>query len=185
MADSEKNTSVIRRSKWRVVLRRLAFLVAAVGVVWVVCVIGWRAVTLRAFVVPSASMGPAVRAGDRVVADIDPSSIPRRGEIWIVHIPRMPATNRAIKRVVGLPGETIEVKAGQLWVDGRPLEEPYLSGSTPGVLLPVALGPDQYFLMGDSRAMAVDCRAWGPLSQSDLVGRVTYRFWPPQRVGGP
>jgi signal peptidase I len=185
MPDSDRNTSVARDAKRRLVRRRLAILSGAIGLVWIVGVVGWEASTLRAFVIPSGSMAPAVRAGDRVTADIHPKSPPQRGEIWIAHIPGRPANNLAIKRVVGLPGETVEVKAGKVWIDGRPLQEPYLLAATPGVMPLVTLGPDEYFLLGDSRASAADSRIWGPLRGADLTGRVTYRFWPPHRLGGP
>jgi signal peptidase I len=174
-----------RTAKRPVTLRRLALLVVVIGLVGFLSLVGWGAASLRAFVVPTGSMAPAVRPGDRIAADIDPKSPPKRGEIWVVHMPRMPAKSLAVKRVIGLPGETIEVKAGQVWIDGRPLEEPYLTGKTAGVMPAVTLGPDQYFLMGDNRAVAFDCRAWGPLESYDLRGKVTYRFWPPHRLGGP
>jgi signal peptidase I len=160
-------------------------LIAIVGLAWIVGVVGWETTAVRAFVIPSASMAPAIRPGDRVTAEMGPKKLPERGEIWIVHMPRRPATGLAIKRVIGLPGETVEVKAGQVWINGRPLKEPYLTAPTSGALAPVTLGPEQYFLMGDNRGIAQDCRVWGPLPKTELVGRVNYRFWPPNRLGGP
>jgi signal peptidase I len=185
MPDFRKKTTGAPGARKQLTLRRLAIVFGAIGLVWLLGAIGWEATTLRAFVIPSGSMSPTVRPGDRVTADMNPKSPPQRGEIWIAHIPRMPPNSLAIKRVIGLPGETIEVKNGQVWIDGRPLKEPYLTAATPGAMPPVALGPSEYFLMGDSRAGSADCRAWGPLHREDLPGKVNYRFWPPNRLGGP
>jgi len=89
-----------------------------------------------------------------------------------------------IKRVIGLPGETIEVTNNQIVVDGTPLEEPYL----PEVFMPdepaVTVGSAEVFLMGDNREASFDSRRFGPIPLEDLIGRAFVTIWPISHVGG-
>src|SRR5262249_2101295 len=116
-------------------IRRWWPLLPLAAFAWVV----WTASTLRAFAIPSASLSPAVAPGDRVVAGIPPLSSPRRGELWVFRLP--PGTNLAVKRVIGLPGETIRVASGRVLVDGRPLAEPYVAVPPSYAVPPTKLKP--------------------------------------------
>ncbi len=82
----------------------------------------------RVYFVPTGSMAPTIRAGDRVAVRTGATQRPQRGEIWVFRMPKSSkaSPNMALKRVIGLPGETLEVKDSQVWIDGRPLPEPYL-----------------------------------------------------------
>src|SRR3954447_17597517 len=88
---------------------------------------GWNAagyaIGVRVYFVPTASMSPALAPGDRILAETRPGSPPKRGEIWVF---QMPKGGVGVKRVVGLPGESIEVTGGRLVVDGRAVAEPFL-----------------------------------------------------------
>src|SRR4051794_16019464 len=88
----------------------------------------WNAATyatsLRVYFVPTKSMSPALAPGDRILADTRRSTPPKRGEIWVFNMPR---GGIGVKRVVGLPGETLEVAGGRVLIDGQPLAEPYLA----------------------------------------------------------
>jgi signal peptidase I len=139
------------------------------------------ATSLRFFIVPTGSMSPTIRPGDRVCVDTRRSRRPERGEVWVF---TMPSGSTAIKRAVGLPGETVEVTGGRLLVDGRPLAEPYLAGPMNYTLPPVTLKGDEYFLLGDNRNTSFDSHLWGPLNRGSLLGRADYRCWPADRVGG-
>ena len=144
------------------------------------------AMTTRTYIVPSGSMAPTIRPGDRVGVSIDPSLRPERGEVWVFRFPRASgkAPNEAIKRIIGLPGETVEVSSGQVRIDGRPLDEPYVGTPASYAMPPLTLGPHEYFLLGDSRNTSFDSHAWGPLPADHLVGRVQMRLWPMTRIGG-
>ena len=133
----------------------------------------------RAFVIPSRSMAPTILPGDRITVDIR-GGTPERGEIWAFHGPN--STN-LIKRVVGLPGETIEVAGGRVLIDGKPLDEPYLAAPMTYTMPPTRLGPDQYFMLGDSRNASADSHIWGPLRKGKFIGRAEHRFWPQDRIG--
>lgn len=147
---------------------------------WLALEVVSYAAFLRAYAIPSGSMAPALRPGDRIVVEVRPKSAPKRGEVWVF---TAPTGATAVKRVVGLPGETVEVAGGRVVVDGRPLTEPYLAGPTPYPLPPLWLGPDEYFLLGDSRGTSFDSHVWGPLDRRRLVGRADYRYWPAARAG--
>jgi signal peptidase I len=87
-----------------------------------------------------------------------------------------------VKRVVGLPGEQVRLRAGRLEVDGRPVPEPYLPGGSGAGELDLRLGPAQYLVLGDHRAASTDGRDFGSVGADALVGRVRFAYWPPRRL---
>jgi signal peptidase I len=135
---------------------------------------------LRVYFIPTGSMSPTLAAGDRIAVDSRPGLRPRRGEVWVFSVPN---GGIWVKRIVGLPGETVEVSGGRVLVNGTPLAEPYLAAPTPYAMPPTRVGPDQYFVLGDNRKAAQDSHSLGPLHASRLLGRVQYRYWPPARFG--
>jgi signal peptidase I len=157
----------------------LAILLAAVGA-W----LAWSGViyatSLRMYIIPTNSMAPTLKKGDRFVVDTRGGITPRRGEVWVLWLP---TRFRAVKRVVGLPGETIAVSGGQVLIDGKPLAEPYLAGPIGYTMAPVTLKNDEYFVLGDNRSSSFDSHVWGPLGKQQLIGRGEFRSWPPSRAG--
>src|SRR6185437_13042477 len=89
------------------------------------------ATSLRAYSIPTGSMAPTIKPGDRVGVMTQPRNGPRRGEIWVFRMP--PAAkllgSEGAKRVIGLPGETVEIRNGRVLIDGAPLDEPYLTAA--------------------------------------------------------
>ena len=180
---------------------------------WAVTIIGAVAIVLlvKAYVVnpyriPSSSMEPTLhcaqpasgceaRFSDRVLANrfIYHVRDPSRGEIVVFETPdaarlKCGAGGTFVKRVVGLPGETIEVRLergdGYVFVNGRKLEEPYIgdgrrSGEEFG---PVKVPQDGYFMMGDNRSQSCDSREWGSVPRGNLIGKVFATYWPPNRI---
>lgn len=140
----------------------------------------------RTYVIPTASMLPTLRPGDRLEADDAGGADPRRGELWIVRGPArlFPGGGPLVKRVVGLPGETIAVANGTVLIDGRPLAEPYLAAPPAYTMPPRPLGLDEYFVLGDNRNASNDSHLWGPAPRRSFLGRARLRFWPPARLGG-
>lgn len=121
---------------------------------------------------------------DRLTYDFNP---PQRGDVIVLNLPE--DTSRAlIKRIVGLPGDTVEIKGtepkvtitDQAHPEGFTLDEPYLSPANFGGSsnISVTLGPDQYFVLGDNRKVSADSRIWGILPRADIVGRVLLRLYP-------
>ncbi len=110
------------------------------------------------------------------------------GHVVAVYDPRpemrLQAPRLLLKRIVGLPGESLRIGGG-VQINGRVLEEPYAHGETPfeqhrGIN---RLGTDEYFLVGDHRGASTDSRDFGPVRREDIVGTVVLRYWPPRRFG--
>lgn len=108
---------------------------------------------------------------------------PERGEVVVFKYPN-DTTQRYIKRIVGLPGETVAVNAGKVFIyqEGSPValdELLYLPSTTQTQgNIKIVLGKDEYFVLGDNRMLSADSRAWGTLPEKDLIGRVMFRAWP-------
>ena len=111
---------------------------------------------------------------------------PPRGDVIVFDSPTQPERD-FVKRVVGLPGERVEVRAGNVYINGIPLDEPYLSESNlSGSMdcipklehLSCTLQKDQYFVLGDNRDSSNDSRDWGPVSLDGIVGNVWFVYWP-------
>ncbi|HEU5089549.1 MAG TPA: signal peptidase I, partial [Roseiflexaceae bacterium] len=104
-----------------------------------------------------------------------------RGQIVVFYRDDEQHGEPLIKRVIGVPGDTISIQGGQVFVNGMLLDEPYVHGlltDCSNVCGSVMLCADQYFVMGDNRTVSVDSREFGPISGSAIVGRVVARFWP-------
>ncbi len=111
--------------------------------------------------------------------------MPRRGEIVVFEYPK-DTTRDYIKRVIGLPGETVEIRNGQVLINGVPLFEPYLNDvarAQTGNMPPVQVPPNAVFVMGDNRGNSSDSRNWGPLPLENIVGKAWIIYWP-QRYWG-
>jgi len=165
----------------------------------VVAVAVAAAVLLRLFVVqtfyiPSGSMSPTLQVGDRIVVfklAYDFHAV-QRGDIVVFDAPPKVASSCdttdkvLVKRVIGLPGETISDRGGVVYIDGRPLHETYLPAHDPatytGPFHRYHLGPNQYFVMGDNRTESCDSRLWGPVNRSEIIGKVEMRIWPLSRI---
>jgi signal peptidase I len=135
----------------------------------------------QAFVIKYSSMEPNYHQGDYLIVDELTYHFrdPHRGEVVILHYPLNPK-ELFIKRIIGLPGETVLIKNGKVFIskDGREklLEEPYLPKNTytPGDIS-ITLKPDEYFVLGDNRLYSSDSRMWGPVKREAIIGRVFLR----------
>ena len=150
----------------------------------------------QATVVPSESMTPTILVGDHFFLDkvAFPANYPgaiqkylparkiQRGEIVAFWSPENPDV-RLVKRVVGLPGETLDVRHRDVYINGSKLEEPYAVHTDPvefdrrDNFGPVTLGPDQFFMMGDNRDNSNDSRFWGPAPRQSFIGRPLFIYW--------
>ena len=110
---------------------------------------------------------------------------PERGEVIVFEFPdSIPSNSKRdfVKRVIGLPGETIEVKDGVPFVDGVVLEEPYLTTKDGSNVRKVELGAGEYYVIGDNRAYSNDSRSWGAVPEENLRGKVWMIYWPAPRI---
>lgn len=105
---------------------------------------------------------------------------PQRGDVVVFHNPDDP-DHDFIKRVIGLPGETITIQSGRVYVNGERLEEPYIQNFCRGTVCDDTweIGPDEYFVLGDNRSSSRDSHNFGPISRDLIVGRAFLRYWPP------
>lgn len=163
-----------------------------------------RATVAEARFIPSGSMLPTLQIGDRLIVEkisyyfTDPA----RGDIMVFYPPNpahpvlstqerflrwlgFTAEHAYIKRVVGLPGETLEVKNGVVLINHQPLTEDYIQAPPFDDFEPITIPADHYFMMGDNRNNSRDSRFWGTLPEAQIIGRTALRFWPLTRFGTP
>ncbi len=119
---------------------------------------------------------------------------PRRGDIVVLHAPEAANCPTGtgcdfIKRVLGVPGETVEVKDNGIFINGTKLQESYIAGDVQTLAgkytedRSIVLSADQYFVVGDNRMHSSDSRAWGPVSLDNIVGRAFFLYWPLNKAG--
>jgi len=106
----------------------------------------------------------------------------QRGDIVVLNHPTA-ARHDLIKRVVGLPGEHLELIRGQVWIDGQPIDEPYVQEPSLYSQAAVTIPSDHVFVMGDNRNNSNDSRRWGSLSIRSIVGKAVFCYWPPSQWG--
>ena len=106
---------------------------------------------------------------------------PQRGDIVVFHLPDRQGAD-LVKRVVGLPGETVELRDGRVYVDGALLEEPYLSSFDDSNEPPVAIPEGHYYVLGDNRGVSFDSRSMGPIDQAHIIGKAWVSYWPLDRL---
>lgn len=136
------------------------------------------------FIVEGPSMQPNFETGQfLIVSRINyVLGSPGYGDIIVFHYPNDPQDDY-IKRVIGLPGDTVEIRATQVYVNGALLAEPYIMEECRESRCSDRtweLGPDEYFVMGDNRNHSSDSRAFGPVNEEFIVGEALLRYWPPQ-----
>jgi signal peptidase I len=167
-----------RRHFWseaRLLLRDLIFalMVAALTIVFIV----------QPVKVEGTSMLPRLHDGERIfVNKLIYYNLPKitRGDVVVFWYPKEPDKS-FVKRVIGLPGETVEVRDGRILINGRELPEPYLDprlNVNHDSLAPVRVEKHYYFVMGDNRDSSFDSRAWGLVPQKYVYGKALFRYWP-------
>ena len=182
---------------WPTVIDWVVTIVVAVGAVLAI-----KAWVVNPYRIPSSSMEPSLHCAepqpgclanysDRVLANrfIYHFRDPHRGDIVVFNTPPLAlekcgAGGTFVKRIIGLPGDTVSERKGRVSINGRPLDEPYVPQSERN---PQANGSwtvprGAYFMMGDNRAQSCDSREWGSVPRSDLIGPVFAVYWPPQRI---
>ena len=160
-----------------------------------------RTWAVQAFKIPTGSMEQNLLIGDHLLVnkfvfgptatELERAVLPigrvERGDILVFKYPEEPERD-FIKRVIGLPGEILEVRDKQVHINGAPLDEPYLQqprSQRPGALVldrrdnfgPVSIPPDHYFMMGDNRDNSEDSRFWGTLPHANVKGRAMVIYW--------
>ena len=164
---------------------------------------GIRTFVAEARYIPTGSMEPTLLVNDRLIVDkvVYRFRDPDRGDIVVFNptetLEQRGETNAFIKRIIGIPGDTMAIRDGQVYLNGEVLDEAYTesprstavdscvyNGSPNPFLAKEQTVPDEhYIVLGDNRLNSLDSRCWGLVAKSDLVGRAVFRFWPIPRLG--
>ncbi len=167
------------------------------------CTVLLRTYVVQSFYIPSGSMLPTLQVGDRIIVDKLSYHLHdvHRGDIVVFARPPLEDQEYAdlVKRVIGLPGETISSKGGDVYINGKKLNEPWLppgpdsftgplAGDDPHAQFnlpgPVKIPAGEYFVMGDNRTDSEDSRFFGPIPRSLIVGRSVAVIWPLGHIKG-
>jgi signal peptidase I len=148
----------------------------------------WLDQHFEQFIIPSPSMMPTLQIGDRLFVAESLDYQPHRGDIIVFHPPEAlqefdaTASDFFIKRVIGLPNDTIEVHQGQVYVNGNPLSEPYIAAPPAYEMKTLTVPPHHYFVLGDNRNDSIDSHFWGFLPEELIFGKAYKIYWPFNRV---
>jgi signal peptidase I len=173
--------------------------------------LGIQAFIVKPFRIPSESMEPTLDVGQRVLVDRVSKHFSgfHRGQIVVFKPPvgadedrcgvpktsdepcPKPTPQRSdtnfIKRIVGVPGDRLSVVAGHVYIDGKPLKEPYIRDDASCDICqeprPITIPPGYFFMMGDNRGQSADSREWGPVPKKWIIGKAFFTYWPPSRIG--
>ena len=136
---------------------------------------------IQNFRIDGTSMEPNIHNGEYIIVNKTAywfGHNPQRGDVIIFNAPDQPQNDR-VKRVIGLPGETVEVTGdGSVYINGQQLEEPYLPTHHSGTSGTWTVPEDQYFVMGDNRSASLDSRAKGPVPRNKIIGKAWLIIWP-------
>lgn len=145
-----------------------------------------RTFVVQAFWIPSGSMIPTLEPGDRVLVlkfwYSLPKVSPKRGQIAVFKYPVDPRRD-FVKRIIGLPGDTVEIKQGMLYVNGSAIFEPYVKNMDTYNMDEIIVPDKSYFCLGDNRPNSQDGRFWGFVPSNFLRGPAVFRYWPLNRIG--
>jgi signal peptidase I len=170
------------RSRRRTLIEWVVVLLVALAIAF-----SLRTFVFQVFFVPSTSMVPTLLVGDRIVVDklfFDYHSL-KEGDIVVFNRPPADTVCGSeeadlVKRVIGLPGQRISSRGNTIYINGKALKEPYLPSDDPlgaKAIVSEVIPKNQFFVMGDNRAVSCDSRYWGTISGSSIVGRVIAVIW--------
>lgn len=180
-----ENSPESKQTLWKITKDILQVVICALILTFVL-----RSYVVEARQIPSGSMQPTLEIGDRLLVD---KIVFRFNELHhldiVVFAPPPEAQigdvkNDLIKRIIGLPNDTIQVADQQVRVNGKPLSEPYIAQEPNYNYGPVTVPEGMVFVMGDNRNNSFDSHLWGFLPIENIKGRAFLRFWPPSRMGG-
>ncbi len=150
---------------------------------------GIRTFIAEARYIPSGSMLPTLQINDRLIIDkisYDFSN-PKRGDIVVFNptktLEQENFHEAFIKRVIGLPGDKVEVKNGKVYVNNLPIKENYLEARPDYQWGPVVVPANSYLVLGDNRNDSYDSHYWGFVPRQNIIGKAMFRFWPFNRIG--
>ena len=193
--DSEEPPATL---SWRRILVEWGIILVVASAVATGVALLAQAFVIKPFLVPTSSMANTIQQNERVLVDCVTFHLfgIHRGDIIVFKVPTSVSTTPLLKRVIGLPGDTLSLRDDRVYVNGKLLNEPYLR-LPDGSLTPTSAAPNygtpsepwsleqpytvpagRYFVMGDNRTKSDDSRYWGTVSRSAVIGRVFAIYWP-------
>jgi len=152
---------------------------------------GIRTAVAQSYFIPSSSMEPTLKIDDRLMVDKLSYHFtnPQRGDIVVFNPPEAVIEEQNlhdpfIKRVIGLPGDQVEVKGGRVYINNLPLRENYIADKPNYAWGPQIVPPNSYLVLGDNRNNSYDGHYWGFVQSDRIIGRAVVRFWPLNRISG-
>lgn len=150
---------------------------------------GIRTFVAEARYIPSSSMEPTLLINDRLIIEKITYRFhePQRGDVVVFNateaLLQENLKDAFIKRIIGLPGDEVKVRNGEVIVNNKILKEPYIKEAPDYDYGPVTVPADQYLVLGDNRNNSYDSHYWGFVPREKFIGRASIRFWPPERMG--
>ena len=176
-----KNSDIIENMKVLSSFLLFVWEILKIVIIALVIVIPIRYFLFQPFIVKGQSMEPNFEDSNYLIVDELSYRFrdPQRGEVVVFRYPRN-VSQRFIKRIIGLPGEKIEIEAGVVMVNGKILDESeyFPSGVQTLGNIQISLDENEYFVLGDNRISSFDSRQWGTLPRKNIIGRVYFRAWP-------
>ncbi|MGK7943775.1 MAG: signal peptidase I [Microcystaceae cyanobacterium] len=178
-----KQTAAYKRS-FVALLAGFVFFSGLIGVYFP----SWLDQHFEQFFIPSSSMMPTLQIGDRLFVSEDENYQPQRGDIVVFQAPEAlqeldaDPSDFFIKRVIGLPNDTVEVNQGRVYINGNPLSEPYIAEPPAYEIKTITVPSHHYFVLGDNRNDSIDSHVWGFVPEDLIFGQAYKVFWPFYRV---
>lgn len=181
--------SPVHRERGRGLILTVSSLLVAVPIFTAIPAFLIRSFIAEARYIPAASMTPTLQIKDRLIIDkwSYRSQAPQRGDIVVFSptetLKQQKFKDAFIKRVIGIPGDKVEVKGGKVYVNAQPLEENYIEEAPNYQFGPVTVPPNSYLVLGDNRNNSYDSHYWGFVPRENIIGKAIKRFWPLDRLG--
>ena len=165
-------------NRWALLYVRVLLTALILVVVSTAACSSFRRVAVQPVKVQGSAMEPELKDGDRIIIDRSVDSL-KRGDIIVFYYPADP-TKSYIKRIVGLPGESVEIRDGKILVNGSALDDPYVNPMNNRVMsarTEVRVPGNSYYVIGDNRDNSNDSRMWGPLDRKFIYGRFVQKYY--------
>ena len=155
----------------------LAVVLIAVGVFFLL------RVTIQSFVVVGSSMEPNLEDGQRLLVNkvVYRLREPQKGEVIVFHPPTGKSVD-FIKRIIALPGDTVEIKDGAVYINDSAIDEPYIKAAPSYTMAKKEIPEGEYFVLGDNRNNSNDSHSWGEVPQQNILGKAWLSIWPPGSI---
>ncbi len=173
------------RSKWAIAAVVAAILAARLAIAYLPT---WVARQVAMFEIPSESMLPTLLEGDKILVKKSNNYRPQKGDIIVFKLPQIFPNKDAesgtffVKRIIGSPGQKVEIKNGRVYVNSRALEEEYIAEAPDYNWGPILVPTGAYLVFGDNRNDSYDSHVWGFLPASNIIGKAYKIYWPPERI---